>query len=188
MGHSSLSRKLFNDLKRRHEDYATLFQGAETLAACYFRLVQRGPLPEFYRPSIGIVVLSPDRGISPGTIFNWPDGEFYSAHVDPQTLKAEAVETIEYAVQRNRIRLLVLMAILEPDRRNFFIRLIKSPERKLTTVREALLTAYRARVSLESESEPIRQAVEEENLAIVEALYDPKSRRVNLDVAGTMRK
>ena len=184
-------RQLYQELKRNHREYRDLFRGAETLAACYHRHFADGETAEFFRPKVGFIVLSEDTGISPGLIFNQPERELFILHTDPgQLTRRGTIDRIEHAILSNRLRLLVLMASIVRSRRRklglaaALLRRLSGGE--LVFIRNALLTAYQAKQTIERQSEAIRRAVADRSVAIVEALYDPDSRQVHLDVGGTM--
>jgi hypothetical protein len=173
-------RKLFLDLKKRHEEYRSLLH-TETSAASYHRLFAEETPTEAARPSIGFIVLTPDTDFAPGKIFHWPEKESYVTHVAPETLTAPGVvDKIEFAFQTNRFR---------PSPHGLLGRMLeRGKQDALKRTREALLTVYHARQTIEQRSPAIRRAIEDGVLAIVETIYDPHAEKAHLDVAGIMKE
>lgn len=191
-------QELFQQLKDGHEAFQEIVAG--------HRLPERGvsvhfgeppPQPEFFRPKIGFVVLSKERSLSPGLIFNRPERDFFIEHSDLDIgLSAPSLERIDWAFKINRLKLIVVIgeiATASPAWTNplgAFVEWMKrclagaTMPAKMMRARRCLLAVHDARRSIEKASKQIQSAMESGDLALIEALFCPASKELYLDLDG----
>lgn len=180
----------FLKLKNGYERYRSLIHGANESAAGFYRI--RKDFDVWERPKVAIVTFFPQALPSPALIFDQPENELLIHGVEDlqEPLSEKTIQGIEWAYQSNRLRLILLLAPYEPPADSWMThlrRLMGWRTFELKNARQTLVTLHEARMALIQKSSSIRKAVEDGSLALVEAVFDSKTKEVFLDVAEAMK-
>ncbi len=174
--------------------YRALVAGSETSALSMYRKFEPREEHRFTRPKAGFVVLSEDRTLSPSLIFSQGEADIVVLHVAPKTASSrEVVDMLEYVCGSNRLRVLMLLGILERAtapggwRRALADLFRRPPKSSLVPLRDAIVGVHEVRSALEARPS-IGDATQSGALCVLESLYDVRSHELHFDVSGALAR